>query len=580
MLMNIELYRRLLLLVTSIFVLQFIYGQSSNRLDSLIQVLHDTPDHKDKARLLLKISKGEELSDPEKSLQFSRQALQESRLAKFDSAEVRSLIQIGVNLCRLQNIKEAIETGEQIVEMASELNMLMEVADGRSIMAVAYAEVGDFDNSSKLYYENLRLYEKLNNKRLIGRTLSNIGADFISMQSYEKAMEYVNKALSISQEINNLSAITDQYNNLAAIYQIGYNDLPNALFYYSEALKIALKMNDFQQQGINMLNIGRLYQQLDNPDSASYFLNHALELFEKVNNPVLMADGYIALGNFHYKKRDYQSGRKLASKGLSIGEKYQLPQTIFNASDLLYNICLSERDTIGAFKYQVAKTQSKDSLYFLQNQNALFKLEFQYNQEKLIKDQKMRQMRNIFIFGFIILGLISGLIIIFLFYSRQKIKIKNMILGREKMEADLKFKSKELSTNLMSLLKKNELIAEINKKLTHLERTSSGNDLKDSLIKLNREIKKSSENKLWQEFSVQFKETNSQFYDKLLKLYPDLTSRELQLCAYLRLNMTTKEIAQLTGQRTDTLGQARYRLRKKFGLNNMESGLVTFLMQI
>ncbi|MDP2692544.1 MAG: tetratricopeptide repeat protein [bacterium] len=578
--MNIELYRKLLLLVTSIFVLQLVYGQSSNRLDSLIQVLHDTPDHKDKARLLLKISKGEELSDPEKSLQFSRQALQESRLAKFDSAVVRSLIQIGVNLCRLQNIKEAIETGEQVVEMASELNMLMEVADGRSIMAVAYAEVGDFDNSSKLYFENLRLYEKLNNKRLIGRTLSNIGADFISMQSYEKAMEYVNKALSISQEINNLSAITDQYNNLAAIYQIGYNDLPNALFYYSEALKIALKMNDFQQQGINMLNIGRLYQQLDNPDSASYFLNHALELFEKVNNPVLMADGYIALGNFHYKKRDYPSGRKLASKGLSIGEKYQLPQTIFNASDLLYNICLSERDTIGAFKYQVAKTQSKDSLYFLQNQNALFKLEFQYNQEKLIKDQKMRQMRNIFIFGFIILGLISGLIIIFLFYSRQKIKIKNMILGREKMEADLKFKSKELSTNLMSLLKKNELIAEINKKLTHLERTSSGNELKDSLIKLNREIKKSSENKLWQEFSVQFKETNSQFYDKLLKLYPDLTSRELQLCAYLRLNMTTKEIAQLTGQRTDTLGQARYRLRKKFGLNNMESGLVTFLMQI
>jgi len=555
-------------------------AQNNTTSDSLVQRLQNTQNLKSRARLLLKISKEEELRDPEKSLDYAQRALQESRLAIFDSAEVRSLIQIGVNLCRLKNINEAIETGEQIVEMASKLNMLMEIADGRSIMAVAYAEVGDFDNSSKLYFENLRLYEKLNNKRLIGRTLGNIGADFISMKSYEKAMEYANKSLLISKEINNLSAITDQFNNLAAIFQIGYNDLPKALHFYSEALKIAIKMDDFQQQGVNMLNIGGLYQKLNNPDSASYYLNHALELFKKVNNPVLMADGYIALGNFHFRKGDYQSGRKLASQGLSIGEKYQLPQTIFNASDLLYNICLSEYDTVGAFKYLVAKTKSNDRLYFLQNQNALFKLEFQYNQEKLIKDQKMRQMRNIFIFGFIILGLISGLIIIFLFYSRQKIKIKNMILGKEKMEADLKFKSKELSTNLMALLKKNELIAEINQKLTQLERTSSGNDLRDSLIKLNRDIKKSSENKLWQEFSVQFKETNSQFYDKLLKLYPDLTSRELQLCAYLRLNMTTKEIAELTGQRTDTLGQARYRLRKKFGLNNMESNLVTFLAQI
>lgn len=562
------------------FLLTKTGAQDISTSDSLVLTLKNIVDYKTRARLLLKISREEELRNPEKSLNFARQALQESRLAMYDSAEVRALILIGVNLSRLKNIREAIETGEQIVEMASKLNMQMEVADGRSIMAVAYAEVGDFDNSSKLYFENLRLYEKLKIKRLIGSTLGNIGADFISMKSYEKALEYANKAISIGKEINNLVAISDQYNNLAAIYQAGYNDRPKALHFYFEALKIAVEINDFQQQGINMINIGRLFQDMQISDSALYYLNHALELFQKVDNPVLIADGYIALGNYHYNSNDYKKSRELAYLSLKIAEKHQMPQTIFNASNLLYNISISEHDTISAFKYLVIRTQSNDSLYALQNQKALFKLEFQYNQEKLIRDQKLKQMRNIFIFGFIILGLISGLIIIFLFYSRQKIKIKNMILGKEKMEADLKFKSKELSTNLMALLKKNELIAEINQKLTQLERISAGSDLRDSLIKLNREIKNSSENKLWQEFSVQFKETNSQFYDKLLKLYPDLTSRELQLCAYLRLNMTTKEIAELTGQRTDSLGQARYRLRKKFGLNNIESNLVTFLAQI
>ena len=580
MLMNIELYRRLLLLVTSIFVLQFIYGQSSNRLDSLIQVLHDTPDHKDKARLLLKISKGEELSDPEKSLQFSRQALQESRIARFDSAEVRSLIQIGVNLNRLNNIKEAVAIGEQIVEEASKLDMLLEIAKGRSIIAVAYAQVGDFDNSSKLNFENLKLYEKLNEKALLSQTLGNIGADFISQQSYEKAMEYANKSLKIALEINDLPTITDQYNNIAAIYQIGYKKLPEAVHYYYEALNIAYQIDDFQQQGINMINIGRIYMEMNVSDSARYFLNRSLELFSKVNNQLLIADALIALGNFYFLDKNYLESMKLATQGLLIGKSNNNSQTIFDASDILHQICLSENDTINAYRYLLTRTQSNDSLYSLQNKKAIFKLEFQYNREKLVKEQKIKQMRNSFIFGFIILGLISGLAIIVLFYSRQKIKMRNIILGKEKMESDLKFKSKELSINLMALLKKNEIITEISQKLSKIEKTPERTDIKDSVIRLNREIKQSTDDKLWQEFSIRFNETNNEFYEKLLIQFPDLSQNELKLCAYLRLNMTTKEIAELTGQRIETIGTARYRLRKKFHLTNSESNLVMFLSKI
>ena len=79
---------------------------------------------------------------------------------------------------------------------------------------------------------------------------------------------------------------------------------------------------------------------------------------------------------------------------------------------------------------------------------------------------------------------------------------------------------------------------------------------------------------------MRFKEINAGFYDKLLNQYPDLTQSELKLCAYLRLNMSSKEISDLTGQRTETLEKARYRLRKKFELTNSEVNLVSFLSQI
>jgi DNA-binding CsgD family transcriptional regulator len=533
-----------------------------------------------KTRLLLKISKNEELSDPLKALQYARQARQMAQLADFDSAEVRAMILMGATLNRLNDLKEATEIGRQIIEMATKLGMQLEIADGRTIMAVAYAQVGDFDNSSKLCFENLKLYERLNERRLLGRTLGNIGADFISQESYEKAIEYTNKAITIAREVNDLTLLTDQYNNLAAIYQIHLNDLPKALQNYFEALKVAITIDDFQQQGINMLNISRVFMEMKQSDSAKSYMKASLALFQKVNNPVYIADSYIALSDYYHRSSDLPLAEEYAMLALQIGEKYHMHQTIYGAAELLQKIFLSSNDFEKAYKYLLIRTQANDSLYALQSQKALFKVELQYSQEKIAKDQKIRQQRNYFLLGFIIFGLLFGLFVAILFNSRQKIRIKNAILEKDKAEADLKFKSKELSINLLALLKKNELIEEIRQKFTDLEKSLPLSDLKEAVVRFNHEIKLSSDDRLWQEFSLRFKEINSEFYDKLLTKYPDLTQSELKLCAYLRLNMTTKEIADLTGQSTETLGKARYRLRKKFGLTNSESNLVMFLSQV
>lgn len=170
-----------------------------------------------------------------------------------------------------------------------------------------------------------------------------------------------------------------------------------------------------------MLNIGRIYLNSKKYDSAYYYFTQASAIFKKLNNPVLMADGYTALGNYHFQKGDYAEGRIVAHDALLISQKYGMLHTIFESSNLLHKICLILNDTVGAYRYMVIRTRANDSLYSLQNQKELFRLEFQYNQEKTAKEQKIRQQRSYFIFGFIILGLLSGLFITMLFNSRQKI---------------------------------------------------------------------------------------------------------------------------------------------------------------
>jgi DNA-binding CsgD family transcriptional regulator len=329
-----------------------------------------------------------------------------------------------------------------------------------------------------------------------------------------------------------------------------------------------------------MLNLSRVFQEMNEPDSAIYYIKKSLVLFRKVNNPVCIADSYIALSDYYYRSADFVRSREYALLALEIGEKYHMYQTIDGASELLRKNYLESRDFEKAYHYLLIRTQANDSLYALQSQKALFKVELQYSQEKIAREQKIRQQRNYYLLGFVIFGLLSGLFVAILFNSRQKIKTKNALLEKDKAEADLKFKSKELSINLLALLKKNELIEEIRQKFTDLEKSLPLSDLREAVVRFNHEIRQSADDRLWQEFSLRFKEINSEFYDKLLTRYPDLTQNELKLCAYLRLNMSTKEIAELTGQSTETLGKARYRLRKKFGLTNSESNLVMFLSQV
>ena len=90
-------------------------------------------------------------------------------------------------------------------------------------------------------------------------------------------------------------------------------------------------------------------------------------------------------------------------------------------------------------------------------------------------------------------------------------------------------------------------------------------------------LQKTPQDEIWEEFEVRFKQVYSTFYEKLRIDFPDLTPSELKLCALLRLNLSTKEICELSGQRPSSLDVARYRLRKKLGLSNSPVNLVTFL---
>ena len=158
---------------------------------------------------------------------------------------------------------------------------------------------------------------------------------------------------------------------------------------------------------------------------------------------------------------------------------------------------------------------------------------------------------------------------------------KEMIrLRNEKLNLEMIHKEKELANSTLMIIQKNEML---NKLMHDLNRVKSAlsdeqhkNQLNSTIKKIGREI---DNEKQWQVFNTHVEQVHEQLFIKLKEKYPDLTPRELSLCAYLRMNISSKEIATLMNISTRGVEISRYRIRKKLGLDR-NANLTDFMMKL
>lgn len=153
-------------------------------------------------------------------------------------------------------------------------------------------------------------------------------------------------------------------------------------------------------------------------------------------------------------------------------------------------------------------------------------------------------------------------------------------LRNEKLEADLNFKNTELASSAMHLVKKGELLTKIK---TELNQITKKIDNEYAITELKKMIKTLSEDEQldeeWEYFTKHFDKVHSNFIVSLKTIHPNISNNEIKLCAYLRMNLTTKEIAQLMNISVRGVEISRYRLRKKLNLAT-EVNLFNYLIAI
>jgi ligand-binding sensor domain-containing protein/DNA-binding CsgD family transcriptional regulator len=154
------------------------------------------------------------------------------------------------------------------------------------------------------------------------------------------------------------------------------------------------------------------------------------------------------------------------------------------------------------------------------------------------------------------------------------------LLEKEKLEAEVVHKNKQLAISIAGLLKKNEFLIQVKDELEKIaDKTSNPlveDRLKKIMLSLNENLEADND---YEQFEDHFDAVHDNFLKTIKKQFPQLTPNDLRLCAYLRMNLSTKEIAPLLNISPRGVEISRYRLRKKMNLPH-DANLIDFMLSI
>ncbi|MBK6966641.1 MAG: tetratricopeptide repeat protein [Bacteroidales bacterium] len=364
----------------------------------------------------------------------------------------------------------------------------------------------------------LAISEKRNDSTIMAAALANIGIIFLDKRMHEKAYPYLMQSYAIRSKMEDNFGIASAGNNLAKLYT-EKGDYLTSIFYFNNSLDASRKSNSVRSYKIAIKGLVNAYTELK--DFKNLVKNQ--KILDSLNSTIFNVE--------------------ISREAVDLARQYEF--------DL---------------KFKMADLEHKKDIKAQQNKILIFVLLSAF---------------------FLLLS-----IVVFLLFKNQRNKThneqlklaqmdlesKNLKLEKDHLQLNLDYKNRELTTNVMYLMQKNELVNDVVKRLKEVKDVLPENSKAGFRFIMN-DLQQSVDSTGWKEFEFRFQDVHQEFYVNLLEKYPNLTPNEKKLASFLRMNMTSKDISALTTQSVDSIKIARTRLRKKLGLPQ-DANLITFLESI
>ena len=197
----------------------------------------------------------------------------------------------------------------------------------------------------------------------------------------------------------------------------------------------------------------------------------------------------------------------------------------------------------------------------------------QMEQTQLLKDMQHQRQRLILYLIIAIMALV--VITVGLLLNRKSILLKNRKIQEEAMAKELDLRNRELTAKALVQTQRQEILTDIIDKLVAIQ--DDKRKMSSNVQSIINDLKHYRNAQTPDDFDYYFTQTHPDFYKNLSRDFPELTPYEMHLCAYTRLNLNTKDIAEICGIEPASVRMARHRLRKSLGITDTDVDLTKFL---
>lgn len=466
---------------------------------------------------------------------------------------------------------------------------------------------------AKEQLQPMRRNDKVN--RLEVRIDLALGACYLSKEMYSQAYECLMEATKLNQETVNDPHLQFYLDNNLLVLMIGSNSDDDIIALGERLLSNA---ETEQNRYFAYANIGVCYFTKEAFDTALHYFDTAYRYchspIEKATILNYRAQTLFELNHFdqaiaacdstlRYLDSDDKEllPKNLILKGLTLselGKDDAALQYIGEGIGIAQRLGFLTTETIGLkmkcdllfplkrfedYAYAMERyTLVNDSLSQLNDINRLRQLEAQHDLEmakmEMEQGRKMKEAeskRFRMVSGFVILVLVAIIVIVLLLLNRKNIILKDKKIQEEVMAKELDLKKREMTANALVQVERQGILTEMIDKLKAIA------DDKNSLQSNVKEVIKTFEDyrnaTTPEDFEYYFTQTHPDFYNNLRADFPNLTSNEMRLCAFLKLNLTTKDVAAICRISPESAMVARSRLRKKLNLVGSDEELNQFL---
>ncbi len=616
--------RNYLPLLFAFFLSSNLFAQDWAMIDSLQNELKKDIADTAKVYILTQLDWEYRVTDKQKALEYANKALTLADKIDFTEGIGFSYMAIGNVYCYYREFPQALESYQKSLLYFERIKKSYRLAQVYNNMGLMYYE---FDTEKAIFYLQKALDIYIESKELGagGEIYTMFGKIYNDTRQFDKAIEVLTKSLQIAVDAGDYESAAIACTNIYVSYKELY-DTYKKRFYLDSGLSILNQGYQFVNKSniasypliltAILYNLGEVCFLQGNYEKAINYSQKSIELAIPTHYDDILSESNGILGEIFVQQKKMDSAEHYLIKALEIAKKANV-EILVNTYERLYKFSIAKGDYKQAFDYQTLYIGAKDSLYNIQKTEAVNNLQMRYETEKkeqrinsLQKENTFRRRTNVAL----ILLSVFLIVILSLIYRNFKLnkKIfsqKEKLLEEEKektllqskieekakedallklqfqeqeqkrLQQEIDFKHRELTANMLQIEQKNELLTDLKSQLKNIENNNKDLNLNlkntyqliENSIEIDEDIEK---------FIKHFEQVHPDFFAKLQQASPArLSQLDMKYCAYMRMQLNTKEIAQMLNIEPKSIRMARYRLKKKLNLSE-ETDLIGFISQL